>query len=504
MADTLENQQDVIGTLPIVPNEDDPFSINQGYLTKDAVKPAISTSSAAPAPALDPAQIVGSTQLKEAIAMAKELMPPATPFNPALASLLYFTKMGELASQKGSSVFGSIAGAGVAPAAYLMQKEKEKAARDANIGKTAASLATTLSKSPAAEKAYTDSEGKVVYYSAKDWANLNPNQKANLVPYTRETKGVNIARKGSQLNYMTDENATKYVNEKAPTLSQNAKDRIIKRLTHPDNEMIGTPIEDKGLTIEFIPVYDGKNIVDFNFSPIPGTRSAQYQAKFDRGKIIAKEKTAILAKRLNIIPSIDTALAILMSGVPTGQVEEKTMKVRDVFATTFGLDRKELVGQQMLASISNKLAPGMRPAGSGSTSDIEFEAYKSAVLSLKNTAFANYLSLWTLKKVSENSSRASNIESQLLQSPKNYSQKYIDNEINKVDNGLYSKFKTKDKEGNPLYENEAAKDAAALQYLDSLPRGAVFLNQDDDGNPVIEAGSDGKNKTFWIKGFPNQ
>mgnify|MGYP003663492703 FL=1 len=83
---------------------------------------------------------------QQSLVLSKKLMGEGTPFNPALASLLYFTKMGELASKKGSSVFGSIAGAGVAPAAYLMQKEKEKAARDANVNKTAISLYTAASK----------------------------------------------------------------------------------------------------------------------------------------------------------------------------------------------------------------------------------------------------------------------------------------------------------------------------------------------------------------------
>jgi len=101
----IENEPQIIREAPttVVPNESDQFSISPRYLTQAVVEPAISTSSAQvqAAPAQDPAQIVGSTQFQQAIAMAKELMPPATPFNPALASLLYFTKMGEQPLRRG-------------------------------------------------------------------------------------------------------------------------------------------------------------------------------------------------------------------------------------------------------------------------------------------------------------------------------------------------------------------------------------------------------------------
>lgn len=46
--------------------------------------------------------------------------------DPALASLLYFSKMGELASQPGSTLLGSISGAFSAPAEYLADLKKPK------------------------------------------------------------------------------------------------------------------------------------------------------------------------------------------------------------------------------------------------------------------------------------------------------------------------------------------------------------------------------------------
>jgi hypothetical protein len=50
----------------------------------------------------------------------------------------------------------------------------------------------------------------------------------------------------------------------------------------------------------------------------------------------------------------------------------------------------------------------MRPAGSGSTSDMEFKAYQQAILDLGNSKFANYINLYSLKKMTENSMKLKN------------------------------------------------------------------------------------------------
>ena len=61
-----------------------------------------------------------------------------------VASLLYFSKMAELASQPGATALGAAGAAGTAPAAYLMQKEKEKAAREDKKSATIASLVPSI------------------------------------------------------------------------------------------------------------------------------------------------------------------------------------------------------------------------------------------------------------------------------------------------------------------------------------------------------------------------
>ena len=61
-----------------------------------------------------------------------------------VASLLYFSKMAELASQPGATALGAAGAAGTAPAAYLMQKEKEKAAREDKKSATIAALVPSI------------------------------------------------------------------------------------------------------------------------------------------------------------------------------------------------------------------------------------------------------------------------------------------------------------------------------------------------------------------------
>lgn len=176
--------------------------------------------------------------------------------------------------------------------------------------------------------------------------------------------------------------------------------RLVEKLVTDDPEKVGQPfIGAGGLAMELLPTYLGNKITNIVFSPVPNTQSLEYKGKLRRLEELNKDKTAFLNKGFNVIPSINTALNVLLSGVQTGKVEQSTMGIRNVLAGTFGLSRKDLEGQQILESISNKLAPGMRPVGSGSTSDMEFNAFKSAVLTMENTPFANYLSLWTLKKL---------------------------------------------------------------------------------------------------------
>ena len=65
-------------------------------------------------------------------------------FDPAMAAFLYFSRMGELASQPGATLFGSAAGAASSPAEYLLKLQEEKREREASVPGTAINLMKAL------------------------------------------------------------------------------------------------------------------------------------------------------------------------------------------------------------------------------------------------------------------------------------------------------------------------------------------------------------------------
>ena len=144
----------------------------------------------------------GSGTLQTAFNLADRLTPKAQEFDPALASLLYFTEMGKQASQPGATLLGSVVGSGQAPAAYMMQLEQDKRAREAGIGKTAIGLAgalkpktgppKTVEMGPAmdaAGKPVLDKDGKAMF----EYAIFSPaGVEQSRFQATRKGGGVNI------------------------------------------------------------------------------------------------------------------------------------------------------------------------------------------------------------------------------------------------------------------------------------------------------------------------
>ena len=64
--------------------------------------------------------------------------------DPAMAAFLYFSKMGELASQPGATLFGSAAGAASSPAEYMMKIREQNRKREASVPATAINLMKAL------------------------------------------------------------------------------------------------------------------------------------------------------------------------------------------------------------------------------------------------------------------------------------------------------------------------------------------------------------------------
>ena len=173
----------------------------------------------------------------------------------------------------------------------------------------------------------------------------------------------------------------------------------------------------------------------------------------------------------------------------TGSFQNITMDARNFLSSTFGFSDSELEDQKFLDALSNKLAPQMRPVGSGSTSDMEFRAYKSAILALNNPAKTNYLTLYSLSKTTKNASTELELRKKLLS--QNKSEEYIQNKIAELDKGIYEKFEEPSPDMS-LQDFILARDA----WKNNLPIGSVILNKNSSGKKIYPNAG-----TFIIKGW---
>jgi hypothetical protein len=386
--------------------------------------------------------------------LVQQTMPVREPIDPALISLIGFSKMGEEASKPGATALGSgFSGISTAAQTYLadqLARQKEKS----DATKTGLTLGATL---------------------------LKP--KTKKMPKSLSSQDM--------LYYLPEDKAKQYlINKGVPEGNVNFK-RLLSQITTDDKNLHGTQVTDQnGLSLGLNMVVGADGLFqDANISILKGaTQSRAGVYKSDRLKKLAKD-SGLHSQLFELLPRMETAMQLILE-TPTGAMENFTLPIRN-FLRSFGVQDENLQGQLMLSALSNALAPMMRPAGSGSTSDMEFRAYQRAILDLGNTPKANYITLYTTKKFKENSLKSQTLEKNLLASPKNYSVEYINDEIFKQDKGIFKKisnsaYKLYDKNNTPLFENEADKTEIEKDFLNNLDVGDVFLNDDGQGNKIFD------------------
>jgi len=276
--------------------------------------------------------------------------------------------------------------------------------------------------------------------------------------------------------------------------------RLLSQITTDDKNLHGTQVTDQnGLALGLNMVVGADGLFkDANISILKGTIQSR-AGEYKKGRLTQIAKDDDLHSQLfELMPKMTTAMQLILE-TPTGAMEEFTLPIRN-FLKGFGVKDENLQGQLMLSALSNALAPMMRPAGSGSTSDMEFKAYQRAILDLGNTPKANYLTLYTTKKFKENALKSQSLEKKLLASPKNYSVDHIENEIFKQDTGIFKKisnsvYKLYDKNNTPLFEDEDDKTEMEKAFLLDLKVGDVFKNDDGQGNKIFE----GINSPYVVK-----
>ena len=315
-----------------------------------------------------------------------------------------------------------------------------------------------------------------------------------------------VLGKGTALNYMTEEQAKKFLNDRGISENIPGYDDFIYKVSTTDAEQLGTPAIFAGKPIEFNIETEGSEIRSVITNQIQGSLpDSQYSTKQKKIDLLNKKDESI-TQMTTLFPRLRQAKDILLNeDVTTGFGQtEPFMTLKQGLKTVFGFTDADLADQQILQSLSFQLAPLMRPKGSGSTSDMEFKAYQKGILSLGNEKEANYLNLYTLEKMTENGIKLNKLEKQLLAHPKNYSYKYIDDKIAEQDIGIFDKIykdadgdnRLFDNDGDAKFDDDDEKKQIIKNFYVDLPKGAVFINDDGRGNKLFDGLG-----TYIIKGI---
>ena len=483
------------------------------------------------------AALGGQERVQAALDIAKALQPKKTEVDPALMALLYFTKMGELASQPGATLLGSAAGAGVSPAAYLMQQRKEQREAESKLPTTAVQIATLLKppagtgvgRTPVKVSPVTNEDGTtkrtregvpIYNYNITDKAGnilqenvqmpdleaaakMKPETLYNaegetriVTPFSKEyydaikvgfgsmTKPDTTTKtvgSGTLAKYLSQEDAEQFVVSQGMSREDPNFGKIVAQFVAPNDELIGKPITDGGVYLEAVPLVKSGRTINLQLTPSKSAAAPYFTTYVEkRLPLLAKSADTYNTTAREVLPRVDEAMELLRSGkVETGRLNQALLPFKQVFNQAFGTTDPAVTALESLQATSNFLAPKMRPVGSGSTSDMEFRAYQQAALYIGNTPEANYISLYAFKKMSENGVALNQKEQELLTSGDYSNMQQVNSELNKFDRGLFEK-----------YTGDKNDDEAIQEWFNSLPDGTVAINNGifNNNSPYIIKG----------------
>ncbi|MDB4345124.1 hypothetical protein OAA24_00705, partial [bacterium] len=305
----------------------------------------------------------------------------------------------------------------------------------------------------------------------------------SLIPYKSPTAAtMKSVGTGTLAQYMSREDAEAFVIQQGMKRDHPNFEANVKKFATENESLIGENIFSGGLFSEAVPLVQNGEVINLQITPSKAAAKPQWTLYTEkRLPLIAKSQDGFNTKATSTIPRVNQALDVLLAGeVETGAVEEFTLPFRKFLVGLYGTVDPSIIGQESLQSISNIIATQMRPAGSGSTSDMEFKAYQRAGLDLGNTPQANYISLYAFKKMTENSIALNNAEFDLLTGDQIRNGRQLRAELDKVDKGIFEK-----------YTGDVDDNEAIQAWYDALPDGSVMIN-----NGIIES-----DMPYIIKGW---
>ena len=266
-------------------------------------------------------------------------------------------------------------------------------------------------------------------------------------------------------------------------------DQAVNQLVPTDPKLVGKRIISGGRYTELRPYVVGDEVFNIMLNTAQGETTPFKEYADKRLGIIAKNNDAFADKAMTVLPEVERALQTLTSlknqGVDTGVITNALLPFESAFKQIFGTDEPTVAQLESLVGISNLLATKIRPVGSGSTSDMEFAAYRRAILDLGNTPEANFIALYVYKKMTRNAIEYNRVEQEALTSGDFTNAKQVNDKIKELDTGIFVKF-----------PGDANDEEAIRAFLKTVPKGEVVLNRDSNGVPLVEGEG-----PYLIQGF---
>jgi len=296
------------------------------------------------------------------------------------------------------------------------------------------------------------------------------------------SSGVKTTGAGMFATFMSQADAENAIEQLGLSRDAPSFATAVASITAKTPEQVGKYIPVGSTYGELTPLVKDDEVINIMITPSKSAGTPLFQTYAgDRLKQISKAQTQFNDNAVTVLPTVEQGLNLLLDpNVQTGAFDAVANQFKRIATDAFGTVDAGVTAIDSLEAIANRLGPKMRPVGSGSTSDMEFKAYKQALLSISNQKLANYLSLYAFKKMTENAIELNNVEKRLLTSGQYSDSESIETELRKLDRGIWEK-----------YDGTSTDDSAIQGWYDSLPDGAVILNRGSDGMPLIvdEAGS---------------